>query len=58
MKQANAIARKEKRDKPYPSFALTNNNATIKATKDRLEGLSKAEQRKLDQKEKAENIKY
>ena len=46
MKQANAIARKEKRDKPYPSFALTNNNATIKATKDRLEGLSKAEQRK------------
>ena len=46
MKQANAIARKEKRDKPYPSFALTNNNATIKATKDRIEGLSKAEQRK------------
>lgn len=46
MKQANTIARKEKRDKPYPSFALTNNNATIKATKDRIEGLSKAEQKK------------
>lgn len=46
MKQANAIARKEKKEKPYPSFSLTNNNATIKATKERLEALSKAEQKK------------
>lgn len=46
MKQANAIARKEKKEKPYPSFSLTNNNATIKATKERLEALSKAQEKK------------
>lgn len=45
MKAANAKARREGREVPYPSFSLSNNSQNIRATRKRLERLEAAKQR-------------
>ena len=44
MKAENRLARKEKRNAPYPSYELTNNLASIKATSKRIKELKTAKE--------------
>lgn len=39
MKYANVVARRKKEEKPYPAYALSNNNAEIRRLKKRIEEL-------------------
>lgn len=44
MKAANAKARKEGKDAPYPPYSLTNNRNNLRATRQRLERLEAAKE--------------